>query len=83
MSSTPLCRVPVVVDDFIRNFLVRNEMHETLEWFEQEWYLLNERGVVTEQRKAIHEQYQLNAVRKTTLILNDCIPSTSKLKSMN
>lgn len=33
-----LKRIPEVVDDYIRNFLLRNGMHKTLEMFEIEWY---------------------------------------------
>lgn len=33
-----LQRVPEVTDDYIRNFLLRNGMHTTLECFEVEWY---------------------------------------------
>lgn len=35
---TTVLRVPEVMDDFIRNFLHRNEMQETLQAFEAEWY---------------------------------------------
>lgn len=33
-----LKRIPEVMDDFIRNFLLRNGMHRTLDCFEVEWY---------------------------------------------
>jgi hypothetical protein len=31
-----------VVDDFIRNFLISNKMHKTLESFQKEWYEYNQ-----------------------------------------
>ena len=33
-----LTRLPVVVDDFIRNFLVKHQLRRTIETFELEWY---------------------------------------------
>lgn len=33
-----LKRIPEVMDDYIRNFLLRNGMHKTLDFFEVEWY---------------------------------------------
>eukprot|EP00796_Vickermania_ingenoplastis_P012545 gene12546-8597_t len=33
-----LKRIPEVMDDYIRNFLLRNGMHKTLDYFEVEWY---------------------------------------------
>jgi hypothetical protein len=33
-----LTRLPVVVDDFIRNYFVKHGFHNTLDTFEQEWY---------------------------------------------
>ena len=33
-----LTRLPVVVDDFIRNFLVKHQLKRTIETFELEWY---------------------------------------------
>lgn len=33
-----LTRLPVVVDDFIRNFLVKHQLRRTIESFELEWY---------------------------------------------
>jgi len=37
---------PTVVDDFVRNFLVRNGMLKTLDTFNQEWYERKERGLL-------------------------------------
>ncbi|CAD8213124.1 unnamed protein product [Paramecium octaurelia] len=33
-----------VVDDFIRNFLIKNQMNRSLEVFQQEWYELSQKG---------------------------------------
>lgn len=41
-----LKRIPEVVDDYIRNFLLRNGMHKTLDTFEVEWYERFGSGVI-------------------------------------
>ncbi|XP_036410913.1 sperm-associated antigen 16 protein [Megalops cyprinoides] len=40
----PVSSVPEVVDDFLRNFLVRMGMHRTLDCFQTEWYEMEQRG---------------------------------------
>eukprot|EP01012_Entosiphon_sulcatum_P029175 TRINITY_DN3549_c0_g1_i1.p1 TRINITY_DN3549_c0_g1~~TRINITY_DN3549_c0_g1_i1.p1 ORF type:complete len:588 (-),score=85.67 TRINITY_DN3549_c0_g1_i1:10-1773(-) len=40
-------RQPEVIDDFIRNFLVKAELRRTLEVFESEWYELKTRATMT------------------------------------
>ncbi len=35
---------PPVIDDFIRNFLIKTEMHRTLDTFQSEWYELQSKG---------------------------------------
>ncbi|XP_061182742.1 sperm-associated antigen 16 protein-like isoform X1 [Saccostrea echinata] len=40
---------PEVVDDFVRNFLVRMNMDKTLECFQTEWYELQQRGLLHEE----------------------------------
>eukprot|EP00744_Colponema_vietnamica_P002135 GILI01003430.1.p1 GENE.GILI01003430.1~~GILI01003430.1.p1 ORF type:complete len:584 (+),score=152.36 GILI01003430.1:45-1796(+) len=39
---------PCLVDDFIRNFLVKNEMHRTLDSFQSEYYELQAKGKIRE-----------------------------------
>ncbi len=39
-----LTQRPEVVDDFVRNFLMRMGMHKTLDCFQTEWYELQEKG---------------------------------------
>ena len=36
----PLAKRPEVIDDLVRNFLVRMKMFRTLETFETEWFIL-------------------------------------------
>ena len=38
---------PEVVDDFIRNFLIRYKMSRTLDAFQREWYELQQKGELT------------------------------------
>ncbi|CAB3989769.1 sperm-associated antigen 16 -like [Paramuricea clavata] len=40
---------PEVVDDFVRNFLVKMEMKRTLDCFQTEWYELQERGLMNKE----------------------------------
>lgn len=40
---------PEVVDDFVRNFLVRMGMERTLDCFQTEWYELQQRGFLNEE----------------------------------
>jgi len=37
---------PEVVDDFVRNFLVRMGMQKTLNTFQCEWYELQQKGAI-------------------------------------
>ena len=43
---------PEVVEDFLRNFLLRNGMHQTLSSFQTEWYALVQSGKVSEEDSA-------------------------------
>lgn len=36
---------PVVIDDFIRNFLSQLKMDKTMNTFQQEWFELQKKGV--------------------------------------
>ncbi|CAD8071038.1 unnamed protein product [Paramecium sonneborni] len=38
---------PEVVDDFICNFLIKNQMNKSLEVFQQEWYEHSQKGKLT------------------------------------
>ncbi|CEM06778.1 unnamed protein product [Vitrella brassicaformis CCMP3155] len=44
---------PAVVDDFIRNFLMKFNMKETLEAFQSEWYELQEAGKLADSEGAL------------------------------
>merc|ERR1712070_1167460 len=38
-----------VLDDFIRNFMIKMKLNKTLETFQAEWYELTQKGVLTEE----------------------------------
>merc|ERR1711998_94214 len=38
-----------VLDDFIRNFLIKMKLEKTLESFQTEWYELTQKGILTEE----------------------------------
>jgi hypothetical protein len=40
---------PVVVDDFIRNFLIKNGMKKSLDSFQAEWYEMKESGRIKQE----------------------------------
>lgn len=45
-SMTPKTNeMPVVIDDFIRNFLTQLKMNKTMNTFQQEWYELQKKGI--------------------------------------
>lgn len=44
LDKPSVAQRPEVVDDFVRNFLVRMNMHRTLDCFQTEWYELQETG---------------------------------------
>ena len=44
IPKAAVSRRPEVVDDFIRNFLIRYKMTRTLDAFQREWYELQQRG---------------------------------------
>merc|ERR1712048_992195 len=44
IQQSSLSHQPALVEDFIRNFLIRHEMKETLDVFQHEWYKLNYGG---------------------------------------
>ncbi|XP_046846640.1 sperm-associated antigen 16 protein-like isoform X2 [Xenia sp. Carnegie-2017] len=49
-SSEPSVTLrPELTDDFVRNFLVKMEMKNTLECFQTEWYELCERGLLSKE----------------------------------
>lgn len=59
--SARVTRLPEVVDDFIRNFLVKMGMHRTLETFETEWYELDQKGQIDRaQVGAVPDVYMKN-----------------------
>ncbi|KAL8588698.1 hypothetical protein ACOMHN_046470 [Nucella lapillus] len=48
-TKPSLVQKPEVVDDFVRNFLVRMGMSRTLDCFQTEWYELQQRGLLHEE----------------------------------
>ncbi|XP_076456214.1 sperm-associated antigen 16 protein-like isoform X2 [Babylonia areolata] len=48
-AKPSLVQKPEVVDDFVRNFLVRMGMSRTLDCFQTEWYELQQRGLLHEE----------------------------------
>merc|ERR1711937_224827 len=40
---------PEVLDDFIRNFLIKMKLEKTLETFQAEWFELTQKGILTEE----------------------------------
>ncbi|XP_070536326.1 sperm-associated antigen 16 protein-like [Ptychodera flava] len=64
---------PEVVDDFVRNFLVKMGMNKTLDCFQTEWYELQQKGLLNEEdvktvpdiySRNQHLDYQVKALRK-------------------
>ncbi|XP_065052779.1 sperm-associated antigen 16 protein-like [Rhopilema esculentum] len=49
-ASTIVNRRPEVVEDFVRNFLVKTGMHRTLDCFQTEWYELKMKGLLQEEK---------------------------------
>lgn len=49
MQHRPGLQRPEVVDDFIRNFLLKMGMSRTLECFQTEWYELQQKGLIGEE----------------------------------
>ncbi|XP_061096944.1 sperm-associated antigen 16 protein [Conger conger] len=71
-SITPaqqhICQIPEVVDDFVRNFLVRMGMHETLDCFQTEWYEMVYKGQLnTEQVGIVPDAYTQNQLLDSEL----------------
>ena len=56
-----LVQRPVVIDDFIRNFLVKRQFRRTIESFEQEWY--ERYGATAEQEPEIVEDLYVENTR--------------------
>ncbi|XP_064188763.1 sperm-associated antigen 16 protein [Anguilla rostrata] len=56
-SITPdkqqIFHIPEVVDDFVRNFLVRMGMHKTLDCFQTEWYEMVYKGKLNKEQVGI------------------------------
>jgi len=44
-----MAKRPEVLDDFIRNFLIKMKLEKTLESFQAEWYELTQKGILTEE----------------------------------
>ena len=59
---------PAVVDDFIRNFLMRNGMSQTLEAFESEWYDLQSQGKSFTQQQEVPDVYTENEILQERIV---------------
>ncbi|KAK3787722.1 hypothetical protein RRG08_019859 [Elysia crispata] len=46
LTKPAVIQKPEVVDDFVRNFLIRMGLNRTLDCFQTEWYELQERGLL-------------------------------------
>ena len=64
---------PSVVDDFIRNFFIKNGLNQSLEIFNREWYELQSKGLLSpESMETIPDLYQKNQeLDQQTKILRD------------
>lgn len=61
---------PEVIEDFVRNFLVRMEMSRTLDCFQTEWYEMKEKGILKEQGgQSVPDCYARN--KQLDLLVND------------
>jgi len=49
-----------VIDDFIRNFLLKNSMSKSLEIFQSEWYELKAKGTEIVDDGEFRDMYRLN-----------------------
>jgi len=49
-----------VIDDFIRNFLLKNSMNKSLEIFQSEWYELKAKGTEIADDGEFRDMYRLN-----------------------
>ncbi|XP_030639250.1 sperm-associated antigen 16 protein [Chanos chanos] len=45
-SKLPVSHIPEVVDDFLRNFLVKMNMRRTLDCFQAEWFEMQQKGLL-------------------------------------
>ncbi|XP_065838912.1 sperm-associated antigen 16 protein-like [Oscarella lobularis] len=71
---------PEVVDDFVRNFLVKMKMFRTLDCFQNEWYELQERGLLSnEDVRVVPDVYAQN--QQLDNEIKDLHKDLSKLKS--
>lgn len=58
--------IPEVVDDFVRNFLVRTGMKKTLDTFQCEWYELQMKGLIKEENiTEVPDCYTQNSILET------------------
>ena len=70
MERSILTTKPEVVDDFVRNFLVRMEMHKTLDMFQCEWYELQQKGTIREDYSTdVPDVYTQNSHLETEVCL--------------
>lgn len=62
-----------MVDDFVRNFLVRMGMMRTLDSFQNEWYELQQKGMVREEYATqVPDVYSQNSNLETEVVLQHC-----------
>uniref|UniRef100_UPI00398F17FD sperm-associated antigen 16 protein n=1 Tax=Pristiophorus japonicus TaxID=55135 RepID=UPI00398F17FD len=83
ISEHPVSQRPEVVDDFLRNFLIKMGMMKTLDCFQTEWYELLQRGSLTLQDVGfvpdVYTQNQLleNEVKNLKKDLENCKTTTN------
>lgn len=57
---------PEVVDDYVRNFLVRMGMFKTLDCFQSEWYELQQKGMLGDDFSVnVPDVYTQNSILET------------------
>jgi len=58
---------PEIVEDFVRNFLVRMGMHKSLDCFQTEWYELKMKGQLIEEDEMVPNVYIRNQMLEDSL----------------
>ncbi|XP_053554779.1 sperm-associated antigen 16 protein [Bombina bombina] len=67
-SQIPVAHRPEVVDDFVRNFLIKMGMMKTLESFQMEWYEMMEKGLLqSEGAGLVPDVYAQNQILATEI----------------
>ncbi|XP_056302663.1 sperm-associated antigen 16 protein [Danio aesculapii] len=59
-AKHPVPKIPEVVDDFLRNYLVNMGMKRTLNCFQTEWFEMKHKGLIKNQTELIPDAYVHN-----------------------